>query len=220
MNSTLTWSDILGSEKEQNYFKDLLQFLAKERAVGKIIYPAENEIFSAFRESPYKDIKVVILGQDPYHGAGQAHGLSFSVKPNVKPPPSLKNIFLELKNDLNIPMPKHGYLKKWANQGVLLLNTALTVEESKPQAHAKIGWTRFTDKVIEKLNEHTEPLVFMLWGAHAKNKGALLNNTKHLVLTAAHPSPFSVKGFLGCKHFSKANNFLIEKGRQPIDWAL
>lgn len=221
MHSTLNWNDVLGDEKIKPYFKSILQFLAQEKAAGKIIYPPQDELFSAFKETSYDQVKVVILGQDPYHGPGQAHGLSFSVKPGVKPPPSLKNIFQELKNDLNVPIPNHGCLKKWANQGVLLLNTSLSVEAAKPQSHAKIGWTTFTDKVMEQLNDHPQPLVFLLWGAHAKNKGAWIKEQKHLVLTAAHPSPFSVhQGFWGCKHFSRANAFLVSQGREPIDWDL
>jgi len=216
-----TWTDILGDEKAQPYFKSILQFLSEEKAAGKVIYPESQDLFSAFKETPYEDVKVVILGQDPYHGPGQAHGLSFSVQPGVKPPPSLKNIFKELETDLAMPIPNHGCLKKWANQGVLLLNTSLSVEQNQPQSHAKIGWTTFTDTVISKLNEHEQPLVFLLWGAHAKNKQSLIDGTKHLVLTAAHPSPFSVhQGFFGCQHFSKANAFLSTKGRSPIDWTL
>lgn len=216
-----TWTDILGEEKKQPYFQSILQFITEERSAGKTIYPNQNELFNAFKETPYDQIKVVILGQDPYHGAGQAHGLSFSVKPGVKPPPSLKNIFQELKTDLGLPVPNHGCLDKWAAQGVLLLNTSLSVEESKPQSHAKIGWTTFTDNVIKKLNDYTKPLVFLLWGAHAKNKRELISNPKHLILAAAHPSPFSVhQGFYGCRHFSKANAFLVEHGREAIDWSL
>jgi uracil-DNA glycosylase len=221
MHAHLTWADVLGAEKAAPYFKSILQFLAEEKAQGKVIYPPQDELFSAFKETAFEEVKVVILGQDPYHGAGQAHGLAFSVKMGVKPPPSLKNIFQELKNDLNLPVPSHGYLQKWAKQGVLLLNTSLSVEEGMPQSHAKIGWATFTDKVMEKLNEHPQPLVFLLWGAHAKNKGALINRQRHLVLTAAHPSPFSVhQGFYGCRHFSEANAFLKSKGREPIDWDL
>ncbi|MCL9685131.1 uracil-DNA glycosylase [Legionella maioricensis] len=220
-DSVTTWADILGDEKSQPYFTSILQFLAEEKNAGKIIYPAQNELFNAFKETPYEQVKVVILGQDPYHGPGQAHGLSFSVKPGVKPPPSLKNIFQELKNDLNVSIPMHGCLKKWANQGVLLLNTSLSVEQNKPQSHSKIGWTTFTDNVIRKLNHHSQPLVFLLWGAHAKNKNVLISENKHLVLTAAHPSPFSVhQGFFGCRHFSKTNDFLKANGRTPIDWNL
>jgi uracil-DNA glycosylase len=220
-DSITTWADILGDEKTQPYFTSILQFLTQEKNAGKIIYPAKNELFNAFKETSYEQVKVVILGQDPYHGPGQAHGLSFSVKPGVKPPPSLKNIFQELKNDLNVPIPMHGCLKKWANQGVLLLNTSLSVEQNRPQSHSKIGWTVFTDNVIRKLNHHAQPLVFLLWGAHAKNKSVLISEKKHLVLTAAHPSPFSVhQGFFGCRHFSKTNDFLKANGREPIDWNL
>ena len=221
MASTMTWADVLGEEKAQPYFKAILHFLAKEKAAGKIVYPAENELFTAFKETPYAQVKVVVLGQDPYHNPGQAHGLSFSVKPGVRPPPSLKNIFTELKSDLDIPIPSHGCLNTWANQGVLLLNTALSVEQNKPQSHAKIGWSVFTDNVIRKLNYYPEPLVFLLWGTHAKNKSVLITEKKHLILTAAHPSPFSVhQGFYGCRHFSQANAFLQAHGREPIQWRL
>ena len=220
-DSITNWTDVLGNEKTQPYFKSILQFLEQEKSAGKTIYPAQNELFNAFKETPYDQVKVVILGQDPYHGPGQAHGLSFSVQPGIKPPPSLKNIFQELKTDLNIPVPGHGCLKKWANQGVLLLNTSLSVEKNKPQSHAKIGWTTFTDNVIRTLNQYPKPLVFLLWGNHAKNKIELLTDKKHLVLTASHPSPFSVyQGFFGCKHFSKANDFLVAHGRKPISWDL
>jgi len=220
-NSVSTWSNVLGTEKDQPYFKSILQFIEQEKKAGKIIYPARDEIFNAFKETPFEEVKVVILGQDPYHGPGQAHGLSFSVNPGVKTPPSLKNIYKELNADLNIPIPAHGYLKKWANQGVLLLNTSLSVEQNAPQSHAKIGWTRFTDKVIQQLNDHPKPLVFLLWGSHAKNKSALIKNKKHLILTAPHPSPLSAyQGFLGCRHFSKANDFLKKHNREPIDWEL
>lgn len=220
-DSVVTWADILDDEKTQPYFQSIVQFLTDAKEAGKIIYPAENELFSAFKETPYDQVKVVILGQDPYHRPGQAHGLSFSVKPGVKPPPSLKNIFQELKNDLNNPIPPHGCLQKWAHQGVLLLNTSLSVEEGLPQSHAKIGWTIFTDNIIEQLNHYPKPLVFLLWGAHAKNKQILIDEKKHLVLASAHPSPFSVhKGFYGCRHFSKTNAFLEAHGREPIDWSL
>ncbi|BCA93939.1 uracil-DNA glycosylase [Legionella antarctica] len=220
-DSVTTWRDIIGDEKKQPYFQSILQFLTQEQQAGKVIYPEKNDLFNAFKETAYEQVKVVILGQDPYHGPGQAHGLSFSVNPGVKPPPSLKNIFQELKNDLNMPIPNHGCLKKWAAQGVLLLNTSLSVEQNKPQSHAKIGWTIFTDNVIRKLNHCSHSLVFLLWGAHAKNKSILIREKKHLVLTAAHPSPFSVhQGFYGCRHFSKANSFLKANGREPIDWSL
>ncbi len=218
--SMTTWADILGDEKKQPYFQSILQFLSEENKAGKIIYPPQNELFNAFKETPYDQVKVVILGQDPYHGPGQAHGLSFSVQPGIKPPPSLKNIFKELHSDLNLQIPTHGCLKKWANQGVLLLNTSLSVEQNKPQSHAQIGWTTFSDNVIRKLNEYPKSLVFLLWGAHAKSKGSLISD-KHLALTAAHPSPFSAhQGFFGCHHFSQANAFLKSHGREPIDWSL
>ncbi len=217
----LTWADVLGEEKNKSYFKAILAFLAQEKSLGKIIYPAQNELFNAFKETSFEQVKIVLLGQDPYHGSGQAHGLSFSVNIGIKPPPSLLNIFQELKNDLNVPFPSHGCLKKWANQGVLLLNTSLSVERAKPQSHVHIGWTQFTDKVIEKLNQHPHALVFLLWGTHAKNKRKLIDEKRHLVLMAAHPSPFSAHhGFLGCRHFSKANQFLQAKGRQAIYWNL
>jgi len=216
-----TWSDVLGDEKKQPYFKSILQFLAQEISAGKTIYPPQKELFSAFKETPYEKLRVVILGQDPYHGPGQAHGLSFSVQPNIPVPPSLRNIFQELQTDLQIPVPNHGCLKKWANQGVLLLNTSMSVERGKPQSHAGIGWTTFTDNVISKLNGYPKALVFLLWGAHAQSKRPLIDEKKHLVLTASHPSPFSVhRGFFGCRHFSKANSFLQAQGREPIDWSL
>lgn len=216
-----TWASILGEEKNKAYFKSILNFLAQEKAAGKTIYPPQEDIFSAFKETPYSLLKVIILGQDPYHGPNQAHGLSFSVQPHVKCPPSLRNIFQELNTDLNIPIPTHGCLKKWAHQGVLLLNTSLSVERGKPQSHAPIGWHTFTDQVILKLNNYPAPLVFLLWGAHAQSKIGLIDKNKHLILTAAHPSPFSAhRGFFGCRHFSKANTFLQSVGREPIDWSL
>jgi uracil-DNA glycosylase len=221
MHTPLTWTDVLGHEKTEPYFKSILQFIAQEKAAGKTIYPPQNDLFRVFQETAYDEVKVVILGQDPYHGPGQAHGLSFSVKPHVKLPPSLKNIFQELKNDLNIPISEQGCLEKWAHQGVFLLNTSLSVEAAKPLSHAKIGWSIFTDQVIKQLNNHTKPLVFLLWGAHAKSKASFINREKHLVLTAAHPSPLSAhQGFIGCKHFSKANAYLISQGREPIEWDL
>lgn len=217
----ITWKEVIGTEKNQDYFKSILRFLMEEKQKGKIIYPEQKDLFTAFKETPYEKLKVILIGQDPYHGEGQAHGLSFSVKPGIKPPPSLKNIFQELNNDLNIPFPIHGYLKKWANQGVLLLNTTLSVEAGKPQSHAKIGWTIFTDTVIKKLNDYPKPLVFLLWGMHAQNKRHIINADKHLILASSHPSPLSAhQGFLGCKHFSKTNNFLKINNIQPIDWSL
>ena len=221
VDNCTTWADVLGEEKTKPYFQSIMQTLEKAQQAGKTIYPPRNEIFNAFKQTPFEQVKVVILGQDPYHGPGQAHGLSFSVQPGVKPPPSLKNIFKEIHSDLQLPIPNHGCLTQWANQGVLLLNTALSVEQGQPQSHAAIGWTTFTDQVIRQLNLYPKPLVFLLWGAHAKNKSVLIDNKKHLVLTAAHPSPFSVhQGFFGCRHFSKANEFLIANGREPIRWGL
>lgn len=217
----MLWSDVLRSEKSKPYFDSIMQFLTEEKQQGKIIYPADADLFNAFEACPYDQVKVVILGQDPYHGEGQAHGLSFSVQPGVKPPPSLKNIYKELNTDLNLPIPEHGCLEHWANQGVLLLNTSLSVEQGKPQSHAKIGWIRFTDGVIRILNEHPNPLVFLLWGAHAQSKRHLITAQKHLILVAPHPSPLSAhQGFWGCRHFSKANEFLNETGRGEIDWRL
>lgn len=217
----ITWKTILGEEKKKPYFQSILDHLKKERAAGKSIYPPQEAVFNALKFTPYEDVKVVILGQDPYHGPNQAHGLSFSVKSGVRPPPSLQNIFTELNNDLGIPRPNHGCLENWARQGVLLLNATLTVEAGKPGSHAEIGWQRFTDTVISSLNEHPQTIVFLLWGAHAQKKAALINNPHHHLLTAPHPSPFSVhRGFYGCKHFSNANALLQQTGREEINWAL
>ena len=216
-----TWTNILEAETEQDYFQSIIKCIADERRAGKLIYPKHDEMFNAFKLTSYNQIKVVILGQDPYHGPNQAHGLAFSVKPGVKPPPSLGNILQELDNDLFIPRPSHGCLIPWAKQGVLLLNTAMSVEHKKPHSHAKIGWARFTDTIMCKLNNYPQPLVFLLWGAHAQSKRHLIDETRHLVLIAAHPSPFSVhRGFFGCRHFSQTNAFLVSKGREPIDWSL
>jgi uracil-DNA glycosylase len=214
------WQNVF-EEKKSAYFQKILDFLKSERAKEKKIYPPHPDIFNAFKYTPYEDVRVVILGQDPYHGEGQAHGLCFSVRPGVTPPPSLKNIFKELHDDLGIKIPNHGCLENWAKQGVLLLNSVLTVEASKPGSHANIGWQQFTDKVIETLNHHPTPIVFLLWGAYAQRKGHTINREKHLVLEAAHPSPFSAhRGFLGCKHFSKANAFLRAHHRNEINWDL
>ncbi len=189
--------------------------LQEKRSQGKIIYPAQKDIFNALRLTPFADVKVVIIGQDPYHGPRQAHGLSFSVLPGIEPPPSLQNIFLELKNDLNVQIPKHGCLEKWAKQGVLLLNATLTVEARKYTMARKLGWQTFTDKVISSLNNHEKSIVFLLWGASAQQKSPLITNPKHFILCAPHPSPLSAhRGFLGCKHFSKANELLKKAGRE------
>jgi uracil-DNA glycosylase len=217
----LSWSDVLAAEKQQPYFKQVLAFVEGERAAGKTIYPAKTDVFNALAYTPFSEVKVVIIGQDPYHGPNQAHGLCFSVKPPTPPPPSLVNIFLELKSDLGIERPNHGNLESWARQGVLLLNAVLTVEEGKPGSHANKGWERFTSKVIEELNTRKEHLVFLLWGAYAQKKAEFVDRTKHLVLTAPHPSPLSAhRGFLGCKHFSQANAYLARHHVTPIDWRL
>jgi uracil-DNA glycosylase len=217
----LSWTDVLAGEREQPYFKELLKFVEHERTAGKVIYPKNSEVFNALSYTPFCSVKVVILGQDPYHGPNQAHGLCFSVKPPTPPPPSLVNIFLELKKDLDMPRPAHGCLESWAKQGVLLLNSVLTVEEGKPGSHANRGWERFTDRIIRELNDRREHLVFLLWGAYAQKKAGFVNRSKHLVLEAPHPSPLSAhRGFLGCRHFSKANGYLSEHGMSPIDWRL
>lgn len=217
----LTWPAVLGEEKKLAYFEKILEFVKSERIKGKKIYPPHSAIFNAFKFTPFEDVRVVILGQDPYHGEGQAHGLSFSVPRGIEAPPSLKNIFQELHRDLGIQIPSHGNLEAWAKQGVLLLNAVLTVEAGKPGSHANIGWQQFTDKVIEVLNHHPKPLVFMLWGAYAQRKGQSIDRQKHLILEAPHPSPLSAhRGFLGCRHFSKANAFLRKTQRHEIDWAL
>lgn len=211
-----TWRDVLANEKQESYFQTLLQRVQAEREGGKNIYPPAAEVFNAFRLTPLQDLKVVILGQDPYHGAGQAHGLCFSVPRGVKLPPSLRNIYKAIRHDYpDYEPPEHGDLTHWARQGVLLLNTVLTVEEGKAHSHASWGWERFTDTVIEKINDHCEGVVFLLWGAHAQKKGALIDRQRHHVLTAVHPSPLSAhRGFLTCGHFRRTNE-LLEVG---IDW--
>ena len=216
-----SWEKILGPELEKPYMKELVSFLSQEKQQGKTLYPEESEVLEAFRLTPFDKVKVVIIGQDPYHGAGQAHGLCFSVKPGQKPPPSLQNIFKELKTDQGIDFPGHGCLEKWAQEGVLLLNTVLTVEASKANSHMNRGWEKFTDKIIETLNEQKEHLVFILWGSPAQKKGRHVDPAKHLILKSVHPSPLSVyRGFLGSKPFSQANSYLKEKGMGPIDWSL
>lgn len=214
------WDIILKEELEKDYFKKLIEFI-KQEYQKKIIYPKQTEIFKAFRNTSYKNTKVVILGQDPYHGENQAEGLSFSVKVGVKEPPSLKNIFKELHDDLGYPIPKHGSLVSWSEEGVLLLNTVLTVEKDKAASHKDLGWERFTDEVIRKLNEKNTPVVFILWGNFARSKKSLITNKIHYVIEAAHPSPFSAyNGFFGSKPFSKTNNFLIKNGIEPINWQI
>lgn len=216
-----SWLAVLGDEFEKDYLKQLKAFLLAEKKAGKTIYPAGENWFNALNTTPFDRVKVVILGQDPYHGPGQAHGLCFSVLPGVSVPPSLANMFQELHKDCGIPVSKHGYLQHWAEQGVLLLNAVLTVELSKANSHQGRGWEHFTDKCIEHLNREREHLVFLLWGSYAQKKGQLIDRNKHLVLQAPHPSPLSAhRGFFGCRHFSKANAYLQQHGETPIDWAL
>ncbi len=213
-----SWDEVLGPEFEKDYYLKLREFLKNEYAT-QTVYPDKHDIFNAFKAAPYDEVKVVILGQDPYHNPGQAHGMSFSVKPGIPKPPSLVNIFKELGDDLGIAMPEGGYLKPWADQGVLLLNSVLTVRAGQAGSHAKKGWETLTDRAIEALNEREKPVVFLLWGGYARAKKALITNPDHLVLEAAHPSPLSAfNGFFGCRHFSKANRFLKATGQSPIDW--
>lgn len=199
-----------------------MQFVQEEREANKVIYPPREDVFNAFKMTPLEKVRVVILGQDPYHGPNQAHGLCFSVQPGVAPPPSLVNIFKELQQDIaGFHYPDHGCLTHWAEQGVLLLNTVLTVQQGQAHSHAKIGWEEFTDKVIEQLNQHCEGLVFLLWGSHAQKKGSIVDRSRHCVMTAPHPSPLSAhRGFFGCKHFSRTNAYLQEQGKSPIDWQI
>jgi uracil-DNA glycosylase len=216
-----SWKAVLADEFEQPYMQLLKQFLQGEKAAGKRIYPKGSEWFRALDLTPLDQVRVVILGQDPYHGPNQAHGLCFSVIPGVRPPPSLVNIYKELQDDLGIAPAKHGFLEHWAQQGVLLLNSVLTVEAGQAASHQKRGWERFTDAVIRQVNMQTNPVVFMLWGSYAQKKAAFVDQDKHLVLHAPHPSPLSAyHGFLGCKHFSQANTFLEGQALPPIDWAL
>ena len=216
-----SWKHALKDEFEKNYFQQIAALLKTEKALGRVFYPPGPLIFSAFAQTPFDKIKVVIIGQDPYHNEGQAHGLAFSVPDGVRFPPSLLNIFKELKNDLGIELPESGNLQKWASQGVLLLNTSLTVRQNEPGSHSKTGWLEFTDRVIKKISDEKEGVIFMLWGKFAQEKQALIDETKHYVLKAAHPSPLSAsQGFFGCKHFSKANELLVKQQKTPIDWKL
>ncbi|AHF76158.1 Uracil-DNA glycosylase [Sodalis praecaptivus] len=220
MTQMLTWRDALAQEKTLPYFQETLAFVARERAAGITVYPPAKEVFNAFRFTELDAVKVVILGQDPYHGPNQAHGLSFSVKPGVPAPPSLVNIYKELASDIpGFVIPKHGCLQSWAQQGVMLLNTVLTVEAGKAHSHASLGWETFTDKVIKVLNTHREGVVFLLWGSHAQKKGMIIDPKRHHVLKAPHPSPLSAhRGFLGCHHFSQTNALLTRQGQPAIDW--
>jgi uracil-DNA glycosylase len=216
-----SWAQIIKEESSKEYFKNLILFLKQEIENGKIIYPHPKDIFNVFKLSSMSQVKVVIIGQDPYHGLGQAHGLSFSVRKGSKIPPSLQNIYKELKRDLNTPMPTHGHLVHWASQGVLLLNAVMTVEAHQAGSHQNKGWEQFTDQVIQRLHEYNENIVFMLWGAHAQKKGAVLSQDRHCVLKAPHPSPLSAhRGFIGCSHFSMANTYLVSHGHQAIDWSI
>lgn len=216
-----TWKEILGPERERDYFKAAIKFVEDARKSGKTIYPPNGDVFNALNLTPFAKVKVVIIGQDPYHGPNQAHGLCFSVKKGVPPPPSLQNIFKELAQDVGFRPPGHGCLEDWARQGVLLLNAVLTVEAGKPQSHADIGWEKFTDTVIAELNQRTSGLIFLLWGSPAQKKGAIIDPSRHHVLKAPHPSPLSAhRGFLGCKHFSKTNELLRVMGKEEINWQL
>lgn len=213
------WEDILTEEKQKPYFQNILNQLNDAYQAGKTIYPDKQDIFNAFKYTGFEDTKVVIIGQDPYHGPNQAHGLCFSVQKGVDTPPSLQNIYKELHVDTGFTIPDHGNLTHWAQQGVLLLNATLTVEAGAAGSHAKLGWQTFTDRVIELLNDHPGPLVYLLWGSHAQKKGQLIDRNKHHVLQCPHPSPLSAhRGFFGCKHFSRTNQLLKSAGREPIDW--
>ncbi len=216
-----SWKAPLLPEFQSDYMQTLRAFLLAEKAAGKTIYPKGGEWFRALDLTPLDRVRVVILGQDPYHGPGQAHGLCFSVKPGVRPPPSLLNIYKELETDLTLPRPNTGFLEPWAEQGVLLLNSVLTVEAGKAASHQGKGWERFTDAVIAQVNEKPDPVVFLLWGAYAQKKAAFVDQSRHLVLKAAHPSPLAAhNGFFGCRHFSQCNAFLEQHGMKPIDWQL
>ena len=215
------WLERLSGEFAESYMAELKQFLINERERGKRIFPKGKEWFRALDLTPLEDVRVVILGQDPYHGPGQAHGLCFSVQPGVQPPPSLLNIFKELETDLGIKRPTHGFLEHWARQGVLLLNSVLTVEMGRAASHRERGWEQFTDRIIREVNAKTEPVVFILWGSYAQKKAAFVDTSRHLVLRSPHPSPLSAhSGFFGCRHFSKTNAFLEARGLKPIDWTL
>ncbi|MDE6762363.1 MAG: uracil-DNA glycosylase [Oscillospiraceae bacterium] len=214
------WDELLGEEFKKEYYLKLREFLKVEYNTRRI-YPNMYDIFNSLKYTSYSDVKAVIIGQDPYHGAGQAHGLCFSVQKGTAVPPSLQNIYKEIHADLGIPPASHGYLKKWADSGVLLMNAVLTVREGQANSHKGMGWEIFTDKVIELLNDRDKPIVFLLWGGNAKQKMRIITNPKHLILQAAHPSPLSAyNGFFGCRHFSKANEFLTANGMEPVDWTV
>ncbi|NMH64886.1 uracil-DNA glycosylase [Shewanella salipaludis] len=222
MAAVASWRAFIDAEKQQTYFQELMAYVAAERGQGKHIYPPEVEVFNAFEMTPLAEVRVVILGQDPYHGPGQAHGLCFSVKPGIKPPPSLANIYKELASDIDgFEIPSHGDLSHWARQGVLLLNTVLTVERGRAHSHAKAGWEIFTTHALELLNQQAQPIIFILWGSHAIKKGKVIIASQHTVLSGPHPSPLSAyRGFFGCRHFSRANQLLASRGSRAIDWQL
>ena len=215
-----SWKAALAGEFEKPYFASLVSFLRNEKAAGTVIYPPGSQIFRAFDLTPVQNVKVVILGQDPYHGPGQAHGLSFSVPSGVPAPPSLKNIFKEIETDLGVRMSGHPNLENWARQGVLLLNAVLTVRAAEAASHSRIGWQEFTDAVIKYISDNCEGVVFMLWGNFARGKSELIDHSRHCVLEAAHPSPLARGAFFGCRHFSQANNYLLSTSRTPINWQL
>jgi len=216
-----SWLTHLEPEFQRPYMQHLKAFLVQQKQQGKVIYPESKNIFNAFNTTPLERVKVVIIGQDPYHGPGQAHGLCFSVKPGVPAPPSLKNIFKELERDLNMPVPSHGYLQSWAEQGVLLLNATLTVEQGRAGSHQGKGWEEFTDRAIQLVNEQCSGVVFLLWGSYAQKKGQWVDPHKHLILRSPHPSPLSAhRGFIGNGHFSNANAYLQQQGKTPIDWRI
>ncbi|HQW44730.1 MAG: uracil-DNA glycosylase [Chitinophagaceae bacterium] len=216
-----SWKEVLKGEFSKPYFQQIPLHLKTEKSQGKTIYPPGSLIFNAFNTTPFDKVKVVILGQDPYHGAGQAHGLCFSVQKGVPSPPSLVNIFKELQDDIGVEIPNHGNLTHWAQQGVFLLNASLTVRAGEPMSHSKIGWAEFTDTVIKKISEQKKNVVFLLWGKFAQEKRVLIDESKHCILRSVHPSPLSAHaGFFGCKHFSKTNAYLVSKGIDPVDWSL
>lgn len=216
-----SWQALLQQEWQQTYFQSLLEFLNQEQSQGQTVYPPSEQILTAFQQCPLDKLKVVILGQDPYHGDNQAHGLAFSVNKDVKIPPSLKNIYKEIQQEFGGNIPSHGHLETWSQQGVLLLNSVLTVRKKMPASHAGKGWEMFTDKVIRQISTHKQGIIFLLWGRYAQQKGKHIDTSKHTVLTAAHPSPFSAKnGFFGCQHFSKTNDILSSQGQTPIDWQI
>jgi len=217
---SISWQDVIGAEKSQPYFIQTMEYLKQQRAEGQVIYPPESLVFNAFKQTSFEQLKVVVIGQDPYHGPNQAHGLSFSVPHGVAIPPSLRNIYKELQLEYaDFQMPVHGCLESWAQQGVLLLNTVLTVVANEPNSHRQLGWEQFTDQVIRAISQHGEGIVFLLWGSHAIKKAQLVDKQRHHILTAPHPSPLSAhRGFLGCGHFVKANDLLQQQGKTPIYW--